>query len=335
MTAALSIREAAARFGAFELGPLSLEVEPAEHLVILGPSGAGKTSLLDLIAGVRPSPPGRIVLAGRDIGPLPPHRRGIGYVSQRGDLFPHLTVAGNVGFGLRFARLGARARTVAVDRFLDLFGLRALAAQRAATLSGGESRRVAIARSLIVRPALLLLDEPLGMLDPNGRKSVLDALRLVRQEIRTPTLHVTHDREEVWTLGGRCAVLIGGLLHQVGPVAEVFRRPRDRTAALFLGAGNILPPGALPGAAPGSWSVLRPELIALVAPEGAPRAVGTVESVRDTGAGAEVRVRLAGDTVLAVHAAPGRARRLAAGDRVGLDWEPGDVHALEPEGDAP
>ncbi len=234
----LAIRNAVHAVGAFQLGPLSLAVPEKGWFVLLGPSGSGKTTLLNLLAGVFPSPPGVLEIGGRDIGPLPPEARRVAYVSQTGDLFPHLTVEQNVGFGLRFSRLTARERHERVRRLLALFGLEALARQRADTVSGGEGRRVALARGLAVEPALLLLDEPLGMLDPPGRRVMQAALAKAHDALGATTLHVTHDYQEARALGSRCGILMKGRLLQEGSVEEVFRNPASREIADFLGVGR-------------------------------------------------------------------------------------------------
>lgn len=229
-----SLRQAAATAGAFQLGPLSLDLAERDWFVLLGPSGSGKTTLLSLIAGVLPSPPGMIRLGGRDLGGLPPERRRVAYVSQTGDLFPHLTVAGNVAFGLRFSKYTKKEQAASVERLLALFGLEALAGQSAATVSGGEGRRVALARALAVEPALLLLDEPLGMLDPPGRRSLQDCLALVHRELGTTTLHVTHDLREARALASRAGILMKGRLMQDNTVEELFTHPATPEIARFL-----------------------------------------------------------------------------------------------------
>ena len=231
----LAIRDAVHAAGSFQLGPLSLQLPEKAWFVLLGPSGSGKTTLLNLIAGVHPSAAGMIRLGGRDIGPLPPERRRVAYVSQSGDLFPHLTVEENVGFGLRFTRLAPAERRERVQRLLALFGLEGMARQKASTVSGGEGRRVALARSLATEPVLLLLDEPFGMLDPPSRLAMQACLVKVHAELGTTTLHVTHDHREARSLGTHCGILMNGRMIQDGPVEEVFQHPATREAALFLG----------------------------------------------------------------------------------------------------
>ncbi len=323
----LTLREAAVSAGSFRLGPLSLAIAEKEWFVLLGPSGSGKTTFLNLIAGATPSPPGVLNVGGRDLGPLPPEQRRVAYVSQTGDLFPHLTVAQNVAFGLRFTRRPRPECAERVRHFLALFGLEALAGQRASTVSGGEGRRVALARGLVTDPLLLLLDEPLGMLDPNGRREMQDCLARAHTELGTTTIHVTHDRQEAWSLGTRCGVLMNGRLVQDGPVAEVFRRPATREAALFLGAANILP-SAFFGTG-GGWAMIRPEQIALAAPGASGARRAKLRMLRDLGDGIEAEATADSGESLRIHLSWTQGRELRPGQDVGLSWRESDVHRWE------
>lgn len=324
-TTGLIIRDASFTAGRFQLGPLSLHIPPQAWFMLLGPSGSGKTTLLRLIAGVNIAPSGMILLDGRDIGRLPPEARRVAYVSQYGDIFPHLTVAENIAFGLHFKRLSRNERTSRVERLLDLFGIAHLASRSAATVSGGESRRVAIARALAPEPALLLLDEPLSMLDPNGRTELQACLTKVHGELGTATIHVTHDRDEAWLMGTRCGVLLGGKLLQEGPVTDVFRRPSSRAVAHFLGAANILPAPALGGPA-GEWAMVRPEHIAIV-PTDSPDAIpATVTAIRDRGEFCDVEATPVDALfTLLSHVTLTQATALTVGTRIGLRWHRDNV----------
>ncbi len=337
MGAFLQIESLALQVGRFRLGPLSLAVDEREYFVLLGPTGCGKSTLLRLIAGALRPGAGHIRLDGRDLTRLPPERRGVAYVSQAGDLFPHLTVAGNIAFGLRFQRLTAAERQARVDRMLEVFGLRPLAGQRAATVSGGEGRKVAMARSLAVGPRLLLLDEPLGMLDPNARRAMLGVLERIHTELRTTTIHVSHDRPEAWDIADRCGVMLEGDLAQTGRVEEVFRRPRTRRVAEFTGAENILPAGALGAAGPAAAPfVLRPEWIRVSADPAAPaHARGTLTALRDRGDHLLLDIRLDGGVNLTAYAPPAAAATLAPGAAVACAWPDGAPWALAPEPDRP
>ena len=227
--------------GAFRLGPVSLDLAAGTYFILLGPTGCGKTTLLRCLTGAAGIFPNKFFLAAEDTGALPLHCRHIGYVSQSNDLFPHLTVEQNVAFGLKYLRLSPAAKRERVARFLGLFQLADRAGQSAATLSGGEGKKVALARSLIMEPRLLLLDEPLSMLDHNQRLGLLDLLKNLHAQFQTTTLHVTHDRQEAWNIAGLCAVMAQGRLLQTGTAEEVFRKPRNRTVADFLGNSNVFP----------------------------------------------------------------------------------------------
>jgi len=337
VSAVLELRGLELRLGAFRLGPLALKLAPGDYLVLLGPSGCGKTSLLKAVAGFHPLAAGQLLLDGREAAGVPIHRRRIGYVAQAADLFPHLDVAGNVRFGLAYLDLTAGEKHQRFERMVGLLGLGGLLAREPATLSGGEARRVALARALIVEPRLLLLDEPLGMLDEQARPAMLETLERLHRELGTATVHVTHEREEAWAVGSRSAVMRAGSIEQVAPVTELFRRPSTRFVAEFLGGANVFPArferragravavlgwaefelAEAPAFAHG-WALLRPESLAL-APPGAPGAFpATVRSISDRGIYAEVGFQAAGGNILRAH--------LVA--TVGAGLKPGDAVAL-------
>ncbi len=252
--------------GGFRVGPVDLAVADGSYGVLLGPSGAGKSLVLEAVAGVLPAAGGEVRLAGADVGELAPERRRVGLVFQDGLLFPHLTVAKNIAYGMRSAvragedgaagvgsaggsgtageggpdARGRDGREAEVARLADAVGVRDLLGRRPATLSGGERQRVALARALAARPRALLLDEPLSAVDPEARESLQDLLRQVCRERGLPVLHVTHDRDEAFALADECHVLIGGRLHQQGRPLDVLRRPADAAVARFLGARNVL-----------------------------------------------------------------------------------------------
>jgi len=207
--------------GAFRLGPVSLTLAGGDYLAVLGPGGCGKTTLLKTIAGILRPVAGEIHINGRRADRVPSHRRGVGYVPQHSLLFPHMTVAGNVRFGLRYARGATAQREERFARAVELTGTAGLLGRYPATLSGGESRRVALARALAVSPAALLLDEPLSMLDPEARCSLLETLRNISRQTGVVTLHVTHHLDEVRAVAGQCAVMRAGRIATYGPAAEV------------------------------------------------------------------------------------------------------------------
>jgi ABC-type Fe3+/spermidine/putrescine transport system ATPase subunit len=222
-------------FGDFALDDVSLRIGKGEYCVLLGPSGCGKSVLLQTIAGFFPPTVGRILVDGRDVTAQAPEQRNIGLVFQQAALFPHLSVRGNIEYGLRARRVpGVEARRT-VDELIDRLGLGAVLPRPVATLSGGEAQRVAIARALAVRPVLLLLDEPLSALDHNARLELQAELARLHKELGLTTLHVTHSRDEAAALGDSLAVMLGGRIVQTGTLAELREKPRCPFVARFLG----------------------------------------------------------------------------------------------------
>jgi len=232
----------------FRLCDVNLDIAAGEYFVVLGPTGAGKTVLLETIAGLHRPRRGRILLAGEDITHAPPERRGIGFVYQDYALFPHLSVAGNMAFGLRLRGMGRGEIEKHVAAIGRLLGIEHLLHRMPGTLSGGEAQRVALARALVIEPRLLLLDEPLSALDPETREGLQRELGRIHRELGTTTIHVTHDFEEAVALGDRIAVLREdrldkglreGRIVQVGRPEEIFRRPANEFVARFVGVRNI------------------------------------------------------------------------------------------------
>jgi ABC-type Fe3+/spermidine/putrescine transport system ATPase subunit len=232
----LSVTGLTTQAGSFTLGPLSLGIPPDRVLVVLGPSGAGKTVLLETVAGLRPCRSGEITLAGADIAGLPPERRLIGLVFQDAALFPHMTVQENVRFGPRASRAAASAEG---GKLLQQLGIGHLADRSPRSLSGGERQRVALARALAIQPRLLLLDEPLSALDQPTREDMRTLLRRLLGELEIPAAHVTHDRDEALSIGDDLAVIVGGQLRQTGPAAKVSAEPADPDAARLLGWSEL------------------------------------------------------------------------------------------------
>jgi ABC-type Fe3+/spermidine/putrescine transport system ATPase subunit len=228
----LAVRGLHTRAGAFVLAPVDLTVAADRVLVLLGPSGSGKTTLLDTIAGLHPALGGTVHVGGRDLTALPPQRRDIGVVFQHGALFPHLTVAGNVRFGLRGRSEADSGHATMLMRRL---GLERLADRSPLSLSGGEAQRVALARALAIRPGLLLLDEPLSALDLPAREELRGTLQELLAGLALPVVYVTHDRDEALSIGDDIAVLAGGQLRQAGTALEVTTSPADASVARLLG----------------------------------------------------------------------------------------------------
>jgi ABC-type Fe3+/spermidine/putrescine transport system ATPase subunit len=234
-TDGLAVTGLTAQAGGFGVGPVDLAVPAGQVLVLLGPSGAGKTVLLDTIAGLRPARAGHIRLAGADITAMPPERRRIGVVFQDAALFPHLPVRENIAFGLRASRPASRTAADGVDPLLHRLGIAHLAARSPRTLSGGERQRVALARALAINPALLLLDEPLSALDQPSREDLRALLQQVLSGLDIPAIHVTHDRDEALVIGDGLAVIVAGKLRQAGPVGVLTAAPADPAVARLLG----------------------------------------------------------------------------------------------------
>jgi len=219
---------------------ISLSIHPGEFFAFLGPSGCGKTTLLRLIAGFNHADRGEVRLGGVDISHLPPWRRGVGMVFQSYALWPHMTVARNVAFGLEERRVARAEITARVESALALVGLEALADRYPAQLSGGQQQRVALARTIAVEPKVLLLDEPLSNLDAKMRVQVRRELRDLQQRLGLTTIFVTHDQEEANSICDRIAVLNDGMVQQVGTPMELYQRPANLFVASFLGTANIL-----------------------------------------------------------------------------------------------
>ena len=228
------------RFGAVTaLERADLVVEPGLLLSLLGPSGCGKTTTLRIIAGFEAPDTGRVVIDGRDMGLLPPNKRGLGMVFQNYSLFPHMTVGDNIAFGLKMARTDAGETRRRVGEMLDLVHLPGHEERFPHQLSGGQQQRVALARSLVTNPSVLLLDEPLGALDKNLRENMQFELRRIQQTLGITTILVTHDQEEALTLSDRVVVMNEGRILQVGTPSDVYEYPRTRFVSEFLGTSNL------------------------------------------------------------------------------------------------
>ena len=241
-SAALALRGLRKAFGAVvAVDGVSLDVAPGEFLALLGPSGCGKSTVLRMVAGLVEPDAGAIVLAGQDVTRLPVHRRNVGLVFQSYALFPHMTVADNVAFGLRRRRVPEREVRSRVDRVLELVRLDALGARHPRELSGGQQQRVALARALVTEPRVLLLDEPLSNLDALLRDEMRVELKRLQERLGTTMIFVTHDQAEALTLSDRVVVMDRGRVEQIGRPEDVYRRPATAFVARFLGRANFLP----------------------------------------------------------------------------------------------
>ncbi len=229
------------RFGDFTaVDGITLDIFAREFFALLGPSGCGKTTLLRMLAGFEQPDAGRVVLDGEDLAGVPPYRRPVNMMFQSYALFPHMTVAGNVAFGVKQDGLPKAEIAARVDEMLGLVQLRPLAARKPDQLSGGQRQRVALARSLAKRPKVLLLDEPLAALDRKLREETRFELKELQRRLETTFVIVTHDQDEAMTVADRIAVMNGGNLVQVGTPAAVYERPNSRWVAGFLGDVNLI-----------------------------------------------------------------------------------------------
>ncbi len=225
---------------AIALDGISLRIDSGEFFCLLGPSGCGKTTTLNLIGGFIPLTSGELRIEGRVVNDLAPHQRNVNTVFQNYALFPHMTVAENVAFGLRMEGLDRHEIASRVDEYLELVGLGTYHDRYPTQMSGGQAQRVALARALAKRPAVLLLDEPLGALDLKLRKQMQVELARIHRQVGTTFVFVTHDQEEALSMATRIAVMSGGHVRQIGPPREIYLRPVDRFVADFIGESNFL-----------------------------------------------------------------------------------------------
>src|SRR4051812_419072 len=222
------------------LDRISLTVEGSEFVCLLGPSGCGKTTLLRIIAGLLTHDSGRLLLDGKDLSAVPARERGFGIVFQSYSLFPNMTVAENIGYGLKIRRVARTRIASRVAELLNLIKLPEVADRYPWQLSGGQQQRVALARALAVDPSLILLDEPLSALDPRVRADLRAEIRDVQRRLGIPTIMVTHDQEEAMVLADKVVCMNHGLIEQVGTPQDLYLRPRSRFVADFMGSSNLL-----------------------------------------------------------------------------------------------
>lgn len=223
------------------LDDINLSVDAHEFVCLLGPSGCGKTTLLRIIAGLLAADSGKLLLDGRDLSSLPARSRGFGIVFQSYSLFPSMTVADNIGYGLKIRRESAARIKKRVEELLELVKLPGLAKRYPWQLSGGQQQRVALARALAVEPALLLLDEPLSALDARVRAEMRSEIHEVQRRLGVPTIMVTHDQEEALSLADKVVCMNGGSIEQMGTPRSLYLQPKTRFVADFVGESNLLP----------------------------------------------------------------------------------------------
>jgi putative spermidine/putrescine transport system ATP-binding protein len=313
---------------------LDLDVQEGELITLLGPSGCGKTTALRIAAGFEFADSGAVLVAGSDITRTPAHKRNMGMVFQSYSLFPNLTVAQNVEFGLRTRKLHGDQRKARVLEMLELVQLTTMANRYAHQLSGGQQQRVALARALAIKPQVLLLDEPLSALDAKVRTSLRDEIRRIQTELGITTLFVTHDQEEALAISDRICVMSQGRVEQLGAPTDVYRHPTTAFVARFVGSMNefeghigsgpevsvmgrhiAVPKARELGSGTPVKVLVRPEDLALD-DDGFP---GTVTSITFQGATTLVGVRLdVSDNLVSVDVGQGAADDLAPGDRVSV-----------------
>ncbi|MFP3898861.1 MAG: ATP-binding cassette domain-containing protein [Dehalococcoidia bacterium] len=234
------IKDLKVDLGGFVLRNIDLDIRPGEYFIVLGPTGAGKTVLLEAIAGLHPILEGEVWIGDREVSGLCPEKRGIGIVYQDQMLFPHLSVEQNIAFGLKMTRRPKNEAKAKIDAMVEVVGIPHLLKRAPATLSGGEKQKVALARALVTEPRVLLLDEPLSALDPQTRERMQGELREIHSKIGLSVIHVTHDFDEAIALGHRVAVLNDGCMAQIGTPEEFLRRPSSEFVARFALTRNIL-----------------------------------------------------------------------------------------------
>jgi ABC-type Fe3+/spermidine/putrescine transport system ATPase subunit len=352
VTASVELVRLRKAFGdAVAVDDVSLTVAAGEFFTLLGSSGSGKTTTLMMIAGFVLPDNGEIRIGGRSIIDLPPERRDIGVVFQSYALFPNMTVAQNVAFPLRMRNVDRATRARRAQQMLDLVNLGHHADRPIAGLSGGEQQRVALARALVFEPPLLLMDEPLGALDRKLREQLQVEIKRIQAKLGVTVIYVTHDQEEALVMSDRIAVMDGGAIRQMGPIADMYERPRSLFVAQFLGESNVLDGriaddrdgmlqielaggagriGALPSDPARSGAVkllVRPESLALTdAPAPGMNALpGTVATVEFLGASIRYGIgTAAGPFSVRVPRTAGGSRA-AQGERVTIVWRPADT----------
>ena len=331
--------------GATAVDGISLDIAHGEFISLLGPSGCGKTTTLKCLAGFEAIDRGRILFDGRDVAPLPPEQRDIGMVFQNYALFPHMTVAGNLAFGLEMRGRPKSEIATRVAAVLDLVQLGGMGTRYPRELSGGQQQRVALARALVIEPKILLLDEPLANLDATLRDEMRTFIRDLQRRVGISTLYVTHDQAEAMTMSDRVVVMFGGQIAQAAAPETVYDRPASEAVARFVGQANIIagvvsagsfaidsPLGRLPMPQQAQFAagtrvsvIARPQAIALTAATSGHTLLGTVVARYFHGAFIDHRIAV-GDQMLHVQAAPPALHEV--GDQVALVLDPAKLWAV-------
>jgi putative spermidine/putrescine transport system ATP-binding protein len=330
--------------GTRALEPATLDISRGETLVLLGPSGCGKTTMLRIIAGLElPDPGGRVLFDDKDMTSVPIEQRNVGMVFQSYALFPNMSVADNIGYGLKIRGMASKERAARVAELVALTNIAGLENRRIDQLSGGQRQRVALARAVAIRPGILLLDEPLTALDAALRDRLRGELNRLLRGLGITTIYVTHDQAEAMELGDRIVVMQKGAIAQIGTPREIYFKPGNRFVAEFIGAANIiessvenghlmLPGGRQPiggnASLESAVAMIRPETIRVVEAAGAPLS-GIIDSVSFIGDRQRMVVSGASSRLLTVDAP--NTINAHAGERIGLLISPDAVRLLPPE----
>ncbi|WP_201836902.1 ABC transporter ATP-binding protein [Microvirga zambiensis] len=337
----LTVKDASKQFGGSvrALDGVSFAVERNEFFTLLGPSGCGKTTLLRSIAGFADLTAGSISLAGAALDAVPSHKRDIGMVFQDYAVFPHLTVAENVAFGLKARKVPATETATRVAEALNTVRLGAMAARLPAALSGGQQQRIGLARAMVIRPKLLLMDEPLSNLDAKLRIDLRDEIRDIQKSIGIAAIYVTHDQEEALAISDRICVMNAGRIEQIGTPQEIYADPRTIFVASFVGTMNILPQEAashlgLESSRVHQWAI-RPEHIQLdqgnLAPDSV-RLAGRVEKYTYLGREAHVMAQTPAGKIVVQLADPAPSLRMEPGSAISLAFRRQDILSFDSKG---
>ena len=327
------------RFGqAVAVDALSLDVQPGEFLTLLGPSGCGKTTTMRIVAGFEHPQSGRVLIDGKDVTGTAPGKREVGMVFQNYALFPHLTVAANIAFGLKQRGVALEARKARVTELLDLIQLAPMRDRFPAQLSGGQRQRVAIARAIAHPPRILLMDEPLGALDQKLREAMQLEIRALQRKLGITTVYVTHDQNEALTMSDRIVVMRDGRIEQAATPHDIYHRPATRFVASFVGRINLLPArhaAASMPAMPAAGTIgIRPEALRILPPgkavNGYATVAGTLTDRIFAGNFTSLAVEIGQGICLNVEVGPGEAIP-AMGAPIRLAWDP--AHSILLHGD--
>ena len=331
--AALALRRVSKVFpnGHAAARDITLDVADGELLVLVGPSGSGKSTVLRLMAGLEAPTAGQILIDGRDVTAAAPQQRDLAMVFQSYALYPHKSVRENLAFGLRMRKVADGRIEERVRATAAALGIEALLDRRPAQLSGGQRQRVALGRALVREPKAFLLDEPLSNLDPQTRVATRAELAVLHRRLGATMVYVTHDQEEAMTLGTRVAVMRDGVVEQLAPPLELYRRPANAFVAGFVGTPmmNIFPapaPHGVPGDRP--LAGVRPQDITLTAP-GDGEAAGRVELVEPLGATTVVHVRMDDPAERLLRVVVAGDAQVAADARVGIRIDPARMHLFD------